>query len=59
MKCGHDCLWEQITFKKSLELIQNDEDFRTKTGKINQQYIEKNKGATEKVMKYIHKNIQK
>ena len=48
----------QQEFSGSLNKMKEDEGFRNETGKINNNYIQNNKGATDKVMKYINKNIK-
>lgn len=46
-------------FSSIFTRFKSDIDFRAKTGYINQKYIEKNIGATELIMNYIHKQLNK
>lgn len=43
--------------RTTLNQLKDDEGFRTKTGKINQDYIQHNKGATKKIMAYINEKL--
>lgn len=48
----------QEEFSSAFHRFKTDESFREETGKINHNYIQTNKGATEKVMTYIHKKLK-
>lgn len=48
----------QEEFSSIFNQLKTDEDFRTKTGTINDQYIKENIGATAQIMEYIHKQIK-
>ena len=47
----------QQQFSSIFDQLNSHKDFREKTGKINQQYIQENKGATEKIMEYINEKL--
>lgn len=47
----------QQEFSAIFQQLKSDKDFRTKTGAINQNYIQKNKGATKKIMTFISQKI--
>jgi len=47
----------QQEFSSIFSRLKSDSEFRIATGKINQKYIQENKGATEEVMNYIHKKL--
>ena len=47
----------QEEFSSILNQLKSDEDFRIKTGKINENYIQENKGAVTKVIAYINTKI--
>jgi 3-deoxy-D-manno-octulosonic-acid transferase len=46
-------------FSTILKTLKKDDEFRKKTGQINQKYIEENKGATKKIMTFITQKINK
>lgn len=48
----------QEEFSAIFYRFKTDEKFRKETGKINYNYIQNNKGATEEVMTYIHKKLK-
>jgi len=48
----------QEEFSSVFNHFKTDKNFRKETGKINHNYIQNNKGATEKVMTYIHKKLK-
>lgn len=48
----------QREFSSIFDRLKNDDDFRNDSGKINSGYIQKNKGATQKIMKYIKQKIK-
>lgn len=48
----------QDEFSGIFQRFKEDADFRKKTGEINQKYIQQNKGATEKIMKYINEKLK-
>lgn len=48
----------QEDFSSIFHRLKSDEGFRIETGNINQDYIQKNKGATAQIMEYIHKQIK-
>jgi 3-deoxy-D-manno-octulosonic-acid transferase len=47
----------QEEFSSIFDRLKNDQAFRESTGKINSEYIQQNKGATKKIMNYIHKKL--
>ena len=47
----------QQEFSEIFTRFKNEESFRKSTGKINSDYIQQNKGATEKIMNYIDKKL--
>jgi len=49
---------DQDEFSGIFQRFKRDADFRKKTGEINQTYIQQNKGATEKIMKYINEKLK-
>ena len=49
----------QEEFSSTLEMLKTNESFRVKTGKINFDYVQKNKGATKKIINYIHHKLSK
>jgi 3-deoxy-D-manno-octulosonic-acid transferase len=48
----------QKEFSAIFERFKTDERFRVITGKINSAYIQQNKGATKKIMRYIDKKLK-
>lgn len=42
---------------KAFNQLKTDQEFRIKTGTINQEYIQNNKGATKKIMAYINEKL--
>lgn len=48
----------QEEFSAILAQFKSDETFRKNTGTINSDYIQQNKGATKKIMNYIHKKLK-
>jgi len=47
----------QLTFSSIFRRLKNDIHFRNETGKINDIYIKKNKGATAQIMQYINTQL--
>ena len=47
----------QKEFSEIFQQLKTDPDFRKKTGEINQNYIQQNKGATKKIMEYISRKL--
>ncbi len=47
----------QSAFSSIFNQLKSDEDYRKERGNINNTYIKKNKGATEKIMTYIHQKL--
>lgn len=47
----------QQEFSEILHRFKTEEAFRMSTGKINTQYIQKNKGAKKKILDYINKKL--
>lgn len=47
----------QLTFSSIFRRLKNDIYFRNETGKINDIYIKKNKGATAQIMQYINTQL--
>lgn len=47
----------QQEFSNIFEKLKTDTAFRQNTGEINRKYIEENKGATEKIIKYINEKL--
>ena len=48
---------DQETFSTTFTLLQKDEFYRTQLGKINQEFIQNNVGATKMIMNYIQKKL--
>ena len=44
-------------FSAIFNQFKTDQEFRTKTGKINSAYIQQNKGATKKIMAFINEKL--
>ena len=49
----------QQEFSSTFTKLKTDKDFRKSTGKINKSYIEQNIGATQLIMNYIDKQVNK
>jgi len=48
----------QEEFSSIFNQLKTDQDFRTETGNINDQYIKENIGATAQIMEYINKQLK-
>jgi len=48
----------QEDFSAIFARLKADQEFRIKTGEINQEYIRNNKGATKKIMAYINEKLK-
>lgn len=48
---------DQSSFSTIFIKLKSDVEFRRKTGKINEEYVKKNVGATTQIMNYINKQL--